>query len=205
MKVFTIDDPFGKHLGIAEAWFPKLIFRSENILSENYISLIQPLTRKILNNQSKKDTALNVDSTHLTDNLIAYREFNILIDEILSRVRGFAESLGYCSKTQMQNLHIANMWANSSSEGDFVFPHVHTNSDFSGVYYLEAPTNSTITFYDNIYNMSKETKNYTPLSAKYVQYPCTRNSMLLFRSNMLHGNERQPYGDKLVIAFNVSF
>jgi uncharacterized protein (TIGR02466 family) len=105
----------------------------------------------------------------------------------------------------MQNLKISNMWANKSNTGDFVFPHIHTNSNFSGVFYIEAPEDSTITFYDNIYNMSPESKYLNVFNGKYTQYPCTVNSMLLFKSDLLHGNEKQPAGNKLAISFNIVF
>lgn len=205
MSTFQIHDPAGNNIGIIQEWFPKLIFRSDNLLPANYVSKLISITKTIVDENNKTCTALNVRSTHLTNNLIQYAEYNMLQSNILSCVKGFGEALGYCLHTQMQNLQIANMWANSSVTGDFIFPHVHSNSDFSGVYYLEAPADSTITFYDNIYNMSKEAKNQNIFNAKYTQYPCTPNSLLLFKSNLLHGNEKQPLGNKLAISFNIVF
>lgn len=205
MNTFNITDPIGMSLGTIQTWFPKLIFRSENLLESQYLSEITTLTTKIVNQKNISDTALNVNSTHLTNNLINYIEYNILSEKILRAAVGFGEALGYCSKTQMQDIKISNMWANASSEGDFIFPHIHTASEISGVYYLESPDDAIITFYDNIYNMSKDAINSTVFNARYTQYPCTKNSLLLFKSNMLHGNEKQPPGNKLAISFNIVF
>lgn len=205
MNAFNIEDPSGNFLGTIQTWFPKLIFRSENVLEFNEISKLRLITTNIINDNSMTDTALSVKSTHLTNNLINYKEYDTLKKAILERAVAFGEVLGYCSKTQMKDICIANMWANLSSEGDFVFPHVHTASEISGVYYLDAPDNAIITFYDNIYNMSKDAMAPTVFSARYTQYPCTENSLLLFKSNMLHGNEKQPPGNKLAISFNVVF
>jgi len=205
MYKFKIDDPSGKNLGKLETWFPKTIFRSENVLSDNYLFKIKNLTETLINQNSLRTGALSVDSTHRTDNLINYSEYSLLINEIKDRVKAFGEALGFCSKTQMQNLQIANMWANRSSEGDFNFPHVHINSIFSGVYYLSAPPNSMITFYDNVYNMAVDPANLNAFSYRHTQYPCVTNSMILFKSDLLHGNERQPTGNKLAISFNIVF
>ena len=84
-------------------------------------------------------------------------------------------------------------------------PHIHTNSDLTGVFYIEVPEHSTITFYDNIYDMSKDVTMVNMFSSRYIQHPCTSNSLLLFKSNLLHGNEKQPIGDKLAISFNIVF
>jgi uncharacterized protein (TIGR02466 family) len=205
MNTFNISDPSGASLGTIQTWFPKLIFRAENVLDSKYLSDLKISTEKLVKQNSVSDTALNVNSTHLVDNLIKYSEYNILSQQILKMAIGFGEALGYCSKTQMENIRIANMWANASTEGDFVFPHVHTASEISGVYYLESPDDAIITFYDNIYNMSKDAVNPTIFNARYTQYPCTENSLLLFKSNMLHGNEKQPPGNKLAISFNIVF
>jgi hypothetical protein len=205
MYKFKIDDPYGKNLGSLEMCFPKTIFRSDNILSQDYLNQIKNFTNNLIDRNSLRTTALSVDSTHKTNNLIHYKEYDLLIIEILNRVRAFGEAMGFCSKTQMQNLYIANMWANRSVEGDFNFPHVHTNSIFSGVYYLESPVNSIITFYDNVYNMAVDPKDLNVFSYRHTQYPCITNSMFLFKSDLLHGNERQPTGNKLAISFNVMF
>ncbi len=205
MSVFKLDDPSGNTIGTIQAVFPKTIFCDNNVLSTDYLSTLKSFSKKAVKENSTKDTALNVSSTHKTNNLVNYQEYNQLEREIIVRAKGYAEAIGYCSSTQLQNLKIANMWANHSNGGDFVFPHIHSNSDLTGVFYIEAPTDAIITFYDNIYNMSKDVATVNMFSSKYFQHPCTPNSMLLFRSDLLHGNEKQPIGDKLAISFNIVF
>lgn len=205
MSIFKLDDPSGNTLGTIQAVFPKTIFRDDKILSLDYLLQLKVLTEKLVKENSSKNTALNVLSTHKTNNLVDYPEYATLLNEIIRRARGYAEALGYSSDTQMQNLKVANLWANQSNEGDFIFPHVHTNSDLTGVFYIDAPNDATITFYDNIYDMSKDVATVNMFSSRYIQCPCTPNSMLLFKSDLLHGNEKQPIGNKLAISFNIVF
>jgi uncharacterized protein (TIGR02466 family) len=205
MYKFTIDSPAGKKLGNLQMWFPKIILQADSVLDLDYLSELQTVTEKIIDRQGVRTGALNVDSTHQTDNLINYPEFKILINEIIERVQAFGEAMGFCSKSQMKNLKISNMWANRSTAGDFNFPHVHPNSIMSGVFYIEAPAESTITFYDNVYNMGPDPKEFTTFSYRHTRYPCTKNSLLLFKSDLLHGNEKQPVGNKIAISFNVVF
>lgn len=205
MSIFKLDDPSGNNLGTIQALFPKTIFRDESILSQEYLQEVKRLSIQLVNENSSSNTALNVSSTHKTNNLINYSEYSTLINEIIRRARGYAEALGYSSQTQLQNLKVANMWANQSNAGDFIFPHVHTNSDLTGVFYIDAPQESIITFYDNIYDTSKDPSVVNMFSSRYIQVPCIPNSMILFKSNLLHGNEKQPMGDKLAISFNIVF
>jgi uncharacterized protein (TIGR02466 family) len=205
MYKFSIDSPTGKQLGNLQMWFPKMIFQADNVLNLDYLSHLKIVTEKIIDQQGLRTGALNVESTHQTDNLIHYPEFKILIDEIIERVKAFGESMGFCSSSQMKNLKIANMWANRSAVGDFNFPHVHPHSVFSGVFYIEAPTDSTITFYDNVYNMGPDPKEFNTFSYRHTRYLCAKNSLLLFKSDLLHGNEKQPAGNKIAISFNIVF
>ena len=202
MYKFKVDDPNGKTLGSLEAWFPKTIFRSENILSTEYLETIKTFTENLIKENSLRTNSLSVDSTHKTNNLIAYKEYDSLIQAILERITAYAESLGFCSKSQMSHLRITNMWANKSYGGDFNFPHVHPNSIFSGVFYVDAPPHAIITFYDNVYDMSIDPKEANMFSYRHTRYPCTPNSMLIFKSDFLHGNERQVPGSKIAISFN---
>lgn len=203
MNVFEIKDPKGKDLGTLETWFPKSVMRTEHLLDQNYFLTIKKFTRELVAKETKRFTDLNVDSTHTTCNFKNYSEFDILKREIMTRALGFGEALGYCSRSQMHNLQIIDLWANKSEGGDFIFPHVHNNSDFSGVFYFEAPINSMITFYDRIDIMHLLPKNSSHFNSNLIKYPCVPNSMLLFKSSMIHANEKQPDGEKLILSFNL--
>jgi uncharacterized protein (TIGR02466 family) len=206
MYKFTIDSPSGKSLGNLQLWFLKTIFQADDVLEPAYLARLHSVTENMIAQKGIQTTAMQTwISTHQTDNLILYPEYKILIDEILERIRAFGETLGFCSKTQMEHLRIANMWANKSSAGDFTFPHVHPNSVFSGVFYLEAPAGSTIIFYDNPCDMGIDPKEFNTFSRRHANYMCTTNSLLLFKSDMMHGNEKQPPGNKLAISFNAVF
>jgi len=146
---------------------------------------------------------LNVDSTHSTNNFVFNKEFDYLRKNIFEAVKSYAQALGY-TEDQRNRLKFIHMWANESSKGDFNFPHNHAGSLFSGAFYVKAPTDSKITFYDNFNDMTVEPDEPTHLSHSYTRYNCVENSLLIFKSDLLHGNEKQEDGTKIVISFNIA-
>jgi len=186
-----------------ETWFPKSIFSSMNFLSNSELNNLIEQTEKQLTLGTKKTGMLQVNSTHQTNNFINLPEFDFFKEKILEAVNGFAEALGYTEK-QRETMHFNNMWANESNEGSYLAPHVHAGSLFSGAFYLMAPPNAKITFFNEITNMLAEPLNENPLNFSLVKYDCIPNSLLLFKSDFVHGNEYQTAGRKIVISFNLS-
>jgi hypothetical protein len=95
------------------------------------------------------------------------------------------------------------MWINVSNEGDFNFPHVHGDSLISGAFYVLSTTGSTIRFFNDITNTMPKPKKPNELSFDYSDFECVENRLILFRSDFLHGNARQPAGEKIVVSFNI--
>ena len=196
----TSDD--GRDLGHIECWFPKLIFYSDNVLNTEYLQKLTDLSKKIILTCSHRTDAFNVDSSNKTYNLLEIDEYQELVVQLLIRAQSFIKILGYSDDVRCK---ILNLWVNKSSKGDFLFLHVHRNSELSGVFYLETPDESTITFYNDMFETLSEPNNPSYFGANTVKFPCKKNSMLLFKSNLVHGNEYQPDGMKIVVAFNLIF
>jgi len=185
-----------------QTWFPKSVFQAENVLTNNQLKNLYNFLTPFFEKQSLRTGMLNVDSTHSMCNLNNYAEIQELKKEILFAVSNFALAMGYSEK-QISTLSFINIWANRSYQGDFNFPHVHSGSQFSGVFYVCVPNNSTITFYNDMTRTLIEPENYNELSFNYVRYKCVKNSILVFQSNFLHGNEFQDEGEKIAVSFNL--
>ena len=89
-------------------------------------------------------------------------------------------------------------------ENDFNFPHCHPDGLISGAYYITAPSNSTITFFNNITSMLTSADTLNELSYDTCSYDCIENRLILFKSDFIHGNLRQGPGEKIVVSFNIS-
>lgn len=188
---------------VLKTWFAKSIFEVGNFLPTEEFNKVASAVQVELQKGSNRTGMLNVDSTHSTNNFVFNKEFDYLRKNVFEAVKSYAQALGY-TKDQRDRLKFIHMWANESSKGDFNFPHNHGGSLFSGAFYIKAPTDSKITFYDNFNDMTVEPDEPNHLSHSYTRYNCVENSLLIFKSDLLHGNEKQEDGTKIVISFNVA-
>ena len=61
-----------------------------------------------------------------------------LLNHILSETIQFSSTYNFSRK----NFYIKNMWININGFKDYNIPHTHPGSQFSGVYYVDAPENA---------------------------------------------------------------
>jgi uncharacterized protein (TIGR02466 family) len=161
--------------------------------------------KSILQSADVKRTGLgiNVDSTHPYGKSIHSNPvFKDLVNAIYENSKLYLIELGY-NDSFIDTLSIETMWANVSQPGDYLFPHVHPNSLLSGVFYIKSTSNNTITFFDDIYSMNIPPQNDNSLNFNTCAYECSPGRMILFKSNFLHGTEKQIDGEKIVISFNI--
>ena len=111
---------------------------------------------------------------------------------------------------QSFQINLLNMWINENNQYSYNKIHLHSNSHFSGVYYVDCPPDtgniyfyrpdytSSITglveFFDNMleFNPEKHINNYT-------------NQFLLFPSTMVHGVTQNPRDKtRISVAFNIN-
>lgn len=186
-----------------ETWFPKSIYIVDNVC----VNLLKNLKAQIQNNdiQTKRSQTLNVDSTHLVNNLLHKTEvFCDLKNSIEYHARLFLEYMGYNSE-YVSKCDVVNMWYNISNKNDFLFPHTHPGSILAGAYYVESIEENNIIFYDDMTSSYEPPTNITNLSMTTCNYPCVPGRLLLFRSNLLHGTPKQiNEGQKIVISFNIN-
>jgi len=103
---------------------------------------------------------------------------------------------------------LINFWINKNYKGDFNSPHVHSNSNFSGIYYVDVPNSGGgLKFLNNDTSIDM-VGNGTYIDDSsfhtiYTVYP-KNNMLILFSSNMKHMVEPH-FEDKgrITVAFNI--
>jgi uncharacterized protein (TIGR02466 family) len=191
--------------GTIHTWFPRSLYVADDCCLAQ-LTTFETVVKNIITEQgSVKTGMLGVNSSHKTfDQLQTLIEFKDLVDTITVHSNQYLSELGYNQEFR-DNVHIANMWCNISHEGDFIFPHVHSNSILSGAFYIKKFDNSKIKFFNNLQNMLPRPQNFNSLNYEYCDYDCNPGRLLLFPSDLVHGTERQTHGEKIVISFNLEF
>lgn len=183
-------------------WFPRPICVLDNALTDELASF-ENRTKELVSQKSYRNTVLSVDSTHTTNgNLHLDPIFKSLVSLIYSTAREFMQEIGYYQ--YLNSIKINSMWTNISREGDFLYPHIHGSSLISGAYYIKAPVDSKIKFFNNITDMVPPASNPSPFTQSYCEYECNPGRLIMFRSDFLHGTGKQSAGEKIVISFNIS-
>jgi len=183
-----------------ETWFPKSILLVDDLLLDRLSTYSLVLEKIFQNNSTNRNNFLKVDTLHDTDfRLENHPEFQDLIEVISTFSKVYADKLGF-----RRTLEIKNIWANISYKNDYLLPHVHPNSIISGAFYVEAPEESGINFFDNVNSMFDDAEKPNNLSYKHCTYECKPGRLLLFKSDFLHGTTNQPEGRKIVISFNIN-
>ena len=185
--------------------FPKPLVLLQDVFSDKLNFLESFLKEELEKTGHKRTPTQNVDSTfHIDTNLFKKEEIKFLSDFIFTKALSFIRQLEY-SNSYITRLKYNEMWFNISSENDFLFPHHHGFCLVSGVYYIKAPKDSTITFYDPSYYYPNHIEIKMPniYNSKDVKLDCKAGNMFMFRGDMIHGNTLQPKGEKIAISFNL--
>lgn len=191
-------------VGKIDTWFPKSLYVKDGILADELTDLELNI-KKIYNETSviTRTGMQQVNSIHKSsDDLHTRPEFKNLVDAITFHAYVYLNALGYSDK-QIASMKINNMWFNVSYENDYVFPHHHSHSIISGAFYVKTLPDSKIKFFNNI-DMALCPENYNDLSYQFCQYDCVPGRLLLFKSDFVHGTEKQSAGEKIVISFNIN-
>lgn len=186
-----------------ELLFPKPIYRVTDLLTNKLDDFESSIKGLVGNNGSERRDGLNVNTTHQTaGSLFLEDEFKLLADACMLHARDFMKQMCY-DQYVIDNCKFHKMWANISNERDFLFPHIHGNCLIAGVFYIKAPQQAKIHFYDDLKSVRLESKEYNYMTYEEYGYDCVPGSMLLFKNDMLHGNKVQPPGEKIAISFNI--
>ncbi len=109
------------------------------------------------------------------------------------------------------NFKIINSWINIHKKGDWSQSHLHKNSCFSGVYYLNVPKNSGNISFDKtivLNNLSTSTISYDYDEANYinadkVKFKVEEGLILFFPSTIYHNVDKSNSDEeRYSLAFN---
>jgi uncharacterized protein (TIGR02466 family) len=187
-----------------EHLFPKPILVADNVCVEK----LKDFEFIIHDIMSKKGTVTtnfqHVESTHATMcDLYNIVQFQPLVKEIQNFAYIFLEKLGY-SEQCISTIRLKQMWANSSKAGDYLFPHIHSNSVLSGAYYVKSSSTDCIQFYNDVTDTTLVPENPTEINCRSTDYSCLPGRLILFKSNLLHGTTiKKDMNEKIVMSFNI--
>lgn len=109
------------------------------------------------------------------------------------------------------NFKIINSWINIHKKGDWSQSHLHKNSCFSGVYYLNVPENSGNISFDKtivLNNLATSTISYDYDEANYinadkVKFKVEEGLILFFPSTIYHNVDKSnSIEERYSLAFN---
>ena len=117
----------------------------ENEIKEILLSLTNTnYKKKFINKKNIKSILIKKDKVDIS------LEFNFPITLLLEEFDSieFMKTLDY-DHHLIEECKFHKMWFNISNENDFLFPHNHGDCLLSGVYYVKAPQNCFLHFYDD--------------------------------------------------------
>lgn len=181
--------------------FPKSIYVEDNVCMKMLSDFEKNI--KLLKNETKRISVLNVDSSHQVNRKIHENApFCFLAEEIIKHCKEYMKIYGYSEKTYRE-ISLVDMWFNISGKGDFNFPHTHPGSFLSGAYYVKTAPENVLVFSEENKNVYEEPARLNELSAPFFPLPCIPGRLVIFHGNMTHGTPPQPSeGEKIVISFN---
>lgn len=111
-----------------------------------------------------------------------------------------------------QSFVIVNSWVNKHIKGDYLPPHAHANSLYTGIYYIDVPSDSgnvltlaTSPFTPTFTTLVSPTINESNIyNSKAVDIPLQTGTLLLFPSHIEHSapisNSSSP---RYALSFNI--
>jgi uncharacterized protein (TIGR02466 family) len=186
-----------------DTWFPKSVYVVDGVLVDQLAKLESDIKSLHDGHEITRTGMQQVNSLHKTfDEIHTRPELAPVVEQIQFHAAEYLTKIGYSMK-QISKMVINNMWSNISHENDFVAPHHHSNSIISGAFYIKALPDSKLRFYNNP-SMALSPDNFTELSYEYCLYDCIPGRLLLFKSDFMHGTDKQGPGEKIVVSFNIS-
>lgn len=161
-----------------------------------------------------KSNSAELGSWHSATGLHKKPEYNPLMTEVDTALGRISQELSYAKD---HILKVTTMWSIINPPGNGNRAHVHPNSLWSGVYYVQAPENAgKIEFIDPrtvlIMNQAKyETKKKRPRECwTKTNYKPIPGRMVIFPAWLYHGvatnmsKEKGRAGDRVIISFNIN-
>ncbi len=201
---------------VRKLYFPTMIFQYD---VENKDNLNKVLLDTIYSERERgvavnKSNTAELGSWHSATNLHKKPEYEPILTEVDAALNRISRELSYAKD---QVLKVTTMWSIINPPGNGNRAHVHPNSLWSGVYYVQAPESAgKIEFIDPrtvlIMNQAKyETKKKRPRDCwTKVNYKPIPGRMVIFPAWLYHGvdtnmsKEKGRAGDRIIISFNIN-
>lgn len=198
-------------------YFPTMVYQYDVDKNDDLNKQLLDLTYAERENDrvgvNKSNTA-ELGSWHSATNLHKNDKYQPILTHIDAALEKISEDLGY---DKDQALKVTTMWSIINPPGNGNRAHVHPNSLWSGVYYVQAPAGSgNIEFIDPrtvlIMNQPKYiakkkrprdcwTKvNYTPIPGRMIMFP----AWLYHGVDTNMSKESGRAADRVIISFNIN-
>lgn len=135
-------------------------------------------------------------------------QVDLLVQEILERAEILKSLLGFKKE---YILYLSNLWININQTSSFNRPHIHSDSVFSGVYYVDcvADSGSIVFLHPSIAQkilLNESTlENFTEFSAATNSVSPEIGKLIIFPSWLEHYVEpNSKLEERISIAFNIS-
>tara|TARA_R110002153_G_scaffold7687_2_gene34350 strand:- start:1889 stop:2377 length:489 start_codon:yes stop_codon:yes gene_type:complete len=149
-----------------------------------YQNIFYEYDLKITDTEIKQAHILTKDNTAKSDQKTTYYNLNVLNFPLLKDLR--KQVIDILDK---HKLHLSNNWSQLYNKHSKHKVHIHENSIYSGIIYLQPEKASPTIFYDKSY--------------KEYYYEFKKNKMLLFPSHIPHKVDcLQKNEERLIISFN---
>lgn len=139
--------------------------------------------------------------------VLIHPKFEILRKKIDYHLNNFLFDILKIQNTKFSH---SNSWINKHLYGDYSPSHMHTNSTFSGIFYLTVPSGDSgnIVFYSKHNTISTETfgydiSEYNILNSKTWEYQPQNKLLFIFPSHLPHSvSENNTNEERYSLAFN---
>lgn len=199
----------------SSSYFATYIYQVKFPDAKSINAYLLPIIRHIRANDTQKierSNVLRLGGWHSHDNLHNMREFANLKERIHMTAKVISQELSYDPNYELK---IKGMWSIINPPGGFNLHHIHPNSLWSGVYYIQTPKNSgAIKFVDprvphlmcppkydkkNRTKKNKHTKKIKPEAGLMILFP----SWLYHSVNPNFTNASGDNAERVCISFNL--
>ena len=189
--------------------FPTAIYSDD---LPNAPELNKDLIKKIKQWRKKEQgiRKTNRGGWHSPTNMHMKEEFKPLVDELLCMATGIGTEECYT-----RPLMLGNMWTNVNYPGCYNRDHMHSNADWSGVYYVQTPDNcGHLSILDPRHGANMLVPRQKPIKEmpdrlwKSMNYYPVAGRLIMFPAYLIHGvdiNRSKKKGEKgwrISVSFN---
>ena len=162
-------------------------------------------------NKEQKEVDVNQRGNFITKNkyILECKSYKVIKDRILQGLENYTRNILHIDDSV--DFYITQSWLNIIPPNTAHHLHVHSNSIISGVYYIDTPEDSSITFQTQSQGIFTDNpvfklpiKEYNIINSGTWNYPVSVNSIIYFPSSTLHEVcVNTSKRNRISLAFNV--